>query len=122
MKSFIATLILCVLMLLGVIGNALYVNTLSNDLLDRLKQIPDVGDPLCVSSVNDFCALWDAHSDWIELSAGFPASDRITEYSLTLLACAEAKDLYGYRTALALLIDSIEDLRRHEQLSIGNLL
>ncbi len=122
MKSFIATLILCALMLTGVLVNAIYVNRLSDDLLARLDALPDIGAPDCQSAAKDFCDFWISKAESIELSAGFPSTDRISEYSLTLVACAEVGDLYGYRTALALLVDAIEDLRRHEQVSLGNLL
>ena len=122
MKSFIATLILCLLMVVGVTANAIYVNHLSSQLLARLEAFPDTPGTTPEHSAQDFLDFWLSHAEWIKLSAGFQATDRITEYALTVLAAVETGDAYGYRSAMALLKDAVDDLARHERFSFENLL
>ena len=118
MKSLIASLILFSLMIIGVIANAFAVRGLTEELSVKIEAL-DTPD---VSSAQSFLDFWLSHAEWVRLSAGFAATDRITEQAMTLLASAEVGDVFSYHTALALLSDAIEDLARHERFSFENLL
>lgn len=122
MKSFIATLILCSLMIVGVIANAIYVNRLSSELLLRIENLPSTPSADSEPLAQAFLDFWLSHAEWIKFSAGFQATDRITEYALTILAAIETNDSYGYRSAMALIADAVDDLARHERFSFENLL
>ena len=122
MKSLTITLILLVLMLLGIGINHFHVNKTADALLDRLNDLPDVGEEGCADGVRKFCEDWERTMGTVEFSTGLTVVDRISEQAATLLACAECEDLYGYRTALALLRDAIEDMRLTEELSLRALL
>ena len=116
MKAFRLTLLLFLLMLCTVLFNALYINRISSDLTNRLDALPDVDDERCLEEALHFCELWEKKSKSVSLSVGYPVVDRITEQAALLAACAECGDLYGYRSAIALLYDAVEDLQRLERL------
>ncbi|MBQ7347310.1 MAG: hypothetical protein IJW55_05075 [Clostridia bacterium] len=90
-----------------------------NALLDAL---PDAGDTHCAESAAKICDYWEARVDTVGLSVGYTVVDRVSEQAATVLACANCGDLYGLRTAVALLRDALGDMRRLEEFSIGNLL
>ena len=116
MKAFRFALLLFLLMLCIIGCNALYINRLSNDLNERLGALPDIESNACLDEALRFCRDWDSKSKLVSLSVGYPVVDRITEQSALLVACAECGDLYGYRSAIALLYDAVEDLQRLEHL------
>lgn len=122
MRSLVATLILFCLLITGVTVNARQVKHVSTALSARIEALPDADAADCADAVRDLNDYWLTHVEWLEFSAGYTIVDRITEQAATLLACAECGDLYGYRTALALLLDAVEDLARTEQLTVGTVL
>ena len=114
MKTFCIILVIFVLMIGLILYNALYINRLSFALSERLDAMPDVGDAACVPRARELLDFWNSHTKLVGLSVCYPTLDRLTEQAVTLLACAECNDLYGFRAALALLYDSVGDLRRLE--------
>lgn len=122
MKSLLATLILFALMLGGIALNYRHINRVCDEMVTQIKTLPDVGQDGCLAAAHALNDYWLSHSDTIEFSSGYAAVDRVSEQATTLLACASCGDLYGYRTALALLLDAVEDLRRPELLSLGTML
>ena len=122
MKGFVAALILAAVLLGGITGNYIYINRVADRMNERLEKLPDVTNDACVTAVKELLEYWGAHADTVCLSVAFNTVDRVNEQATTLLACAECGDVYGYQTALALLRDSIGDMRRLEAFSIGNLL
>ena len=122
MKSFTVSLLLAALLLGCIVLNNLYINRLADRLLDQLDALPPLDDEHCIEQVDALLANWDAEVEFVRLSVCYPVVDRVCEQATTLLACAECHDLYGYRTALALLRDAIGDMRRLEVLSISNIL
>lgn len=114
MKSFvIAILLLCVL-LCGIIFNSLYINNVVTGIERRLDALPDVTDPACESATAELLAAWEREVGWVSLSVSFPVFDRVTEQASLLHAAAVCGDLYGYRAAVALLYDAVDDMRRLE--------
>lgn len=122
MKGFVAALILAAALLGSIAGNYIYINQVADRMNERLEKLPDLTNRGCVPAVKELLEYWEAHIDTVCLSVAFNTVDRVTEQATTLLVCAECDDLYGYRTALALLRDAVGDMRRLECFSIGNLL
>lgn len=122
MKSLVVTILLFCLMVGGVVWNYRHINRVSDELQAQISALPDTPDEACVAAVEKLRSYWEACVDSVEFSAGFTAVDRIGEQLATLHACAKCGDLYGYRTARALLADAVEDLRRPELLSLGTML
>ena len=122
MKAFTVSMILLVALILCVTANHLYINRVSDDLLERLDALPSIEDKQCVSLSKELSAAWEAEVEYVRLSVGYTVVDRVCEQARTLVACAECGDVYGFQTALALLRDAIGDMRRLEDISISNIL
>ena len=121
MRSLIITIILCCVMFLAAATNFIYVNRLADAMNEIVDAIPSIDDPMCVQKTDEFCRKWEENSPIIGLTVGFQTIDKLTEHCYTLRSCAEVGDVYGYYTALTLLKDSVDDMRRLEQISIENL-
>jgi len=121
-KAFWISVALLIVMLIGVATNYIYINEVSDEILARLDAMPDVTDPNCFSATLELHRSLEREIDLISLSVGYSIVDRLCEESVTLCACAKSGDRYGFTTALALLYDAVDDMRRLEQFSMRNLL
>ena len=122
MKSFLISLLLLVLMLAGITGNAIYINRVADTITRMLDALPAVGEEGCNVQAAALRDYWESNVPYVGLSVGYPVTDRVSEQVVVLLACAECGDFYGYCSALALLRDALGDLRRLERLTVENLL
>ena len=121
MKSLIATIVLCCLMILAATANFIYINRLADDITALVDALPSINDPRCVEKIDEIHQKWERHAPFVGLTVGFLTVDKLSEYCQTLRSCAEVGDVYGYHTALTLLYDSIDDVRRLEKFSVENL-
>ena len=122
MKSFAISILLTVLMLSGIVWNAIYINNVADRMNEMLSALPDVGNDDCSGAAQEIADYWEKNSLYVGLSVSYTVADRVSEQAATLCACAECNDLFGYRTALALLRDAVGDMRRLEQFSLENLM
>ncbi len=121
MRSLIATVVLCCVMLLAATANFIYVNLLADAIEEITDALPSVDEPMCVEKADALCQKWEAHAPIVGLTVGFLTVDKLSEHCHTLRSCAEVGDIYGYYSTLTLLKDSIDDVRRLEKFSIENL-
>ncbi len=121
MRSLIATIVLCCVMFLAATANFIYVNRIADAMSELADAIPDVDEPMCVEKADELCQKWEKNAPIIGLTVGFQTIDKLSEHCQTLRSCAEVGDVYGYYSALALLKDSIDDVRRLERFSMENL-
>lgn len=122
MKSFAVTLLLLVIMLLGIVTNALYINNVANEMLQMLDELPDPSHPSCGEKARALLEFWNAHLSPVELSVNYLIVDRVTEQARLLVSAAEEGDSYGYAAARTLLRDAVEDLERLESMALGSIL
>lgn len=122
MKTLIATLVLLALMLGGICVNYFYVNRVADELLAMAENLPEAGEETAGESVRELREYWETRSAYIGLSVGYTVTDRVSEQTVTLDACASTGDVFGYRIAQKLLIDAVGDMRRLESFSLENLL
>ena len=122
MRSFLITLLLLAGMLLGIFANSLYINNVANEMLKRLEELPDALDEDCASRARELLDYWNRQALFVDLSVSYITLDRVTEQAVLLVAAAECGDLYGYRAALALLRDAVEDMRRFDVFSMESIL
>lgn len=122
MKSLIFTLVLLALMLGSVVGNFFYINRVADTMEEWLNALPDIGEEACAEKVAELRRYWENQASFVGLSVGYTVLDRVSEQAATLEACVSCGDLYGFRTAVALLRDAVGDVRRLEQFSIENLM
>ena len=122
MKILIVSTLLFALMLGGIVFNAIYINKVTTRLQNALEELPDISSPDCTKQAREVLAYWEKHEPYVGLSVSFTMIDRLTEQAILLAACAECEDVFGFQSALALLRDCVQDVRRLEQFSIANLL
>ncbi len=113
MKSLITTCVLVALMLGMIAANFLCLEGILSQTEEGLDVLPDFYDARCAAQVDDLNETWLSRAELLTLSVPFPTVDRISEQLATLSACVECGDLFGYRTALTLLYDAIDDMRRY---------
>lgn len=121
MRSLIATVVLCCLLLLAATANFIYVNHIADEMTDLAAALPSINDPACVEKTEELYKKWEKEAPIVGLTVGFLTVDKLSEYCQTLHSCAKVGDVYGYYSTLTLLKDSIDDVRRLEKLSIENL-
>lgn len=121
MRSLIATIVLFCVMLLAASLNFLYVNRVADEMTDLATALPSPTDSACTEKAAALCKKWEKNAPIVGLTVGFLTVDKLSEHCQTLLSCAEVGDVYGYYSTLSLLKDSIDDVRRLEQFSVGNL-
>ncbi|MBQ9806024.1 MAG: hypothetical protein IJW49_05915 [Clostridia bacterium] len=122
MKSLILLLLLTACLLCGTVCNAIYINDVSNCLLGAIEALPQPESDDCIVQIRDLIGFWESNIDTVRLSVSYTVADRITEQAAVLEACAVCGDRFGFYSALELLRDAVEDMRRLEQVSVGNLL
>lgn len=121
MRSLIATVVLMSLMLLATAVNFIYVNAVAKKLEEMVDKLPENVNEANIDEIQQLSVEWEKHAPFVGLTVGFLTIDKLTEQTLTLLACAESGDVFGYHTALAILKDAIDDMHRLEQFSVENL-
>jgi hypothetical protein len=122
LKSFVITAILFLVLIAAVTVNHIYIKEVFGAMNTALDALPDVREEDCPARAAALQGYWEEQVEWVSLSVSYTIVDRICEHAATLVACAECGDLYGYRTALALLRDAVGDMMRFETPSIGALL
>ena len=121
MRSLIATVILCFLMIVAAIANFIFVNHIADEMVNLADSLPHINDPLCAEKTTALSEKWEKNAPIVGLTVGFLTVDKLSEHCETLHSCAEVGDVYGYYSTLTLLKDSIDDVRRLEQFSVNNL-
>ena len=122
MKSFLITTLLLGIMLAGVVANHIYIKEVFQTMTDALSALPDINAPDCKEQAARLAEYWERQSELVSLSVSYTTVDRINEQMAVLLACAEQGDLFGYRSAHALLLDAVGDMMRFEKPTYGALL
>ena len=117
MKNLFLLLVLPLILVGGVIGNAIYINEVSDRLLEQLDALPAPDSPTVTEPLLELCAVWEKHCEYVGLTTSSLLTDRVSEQTAALLAAARAGDAYGYAAAQALLRTAIEHLRRQETLT-----
>ncbi|MBQ8432976.1 MAG: hypothetical protein IJX28_08855 [Clostridia bacterium] len=114
MKSMAVTLLLLALLLVGVIGNHLYINKVGSEMFRRLDALSAPGDAALAEEVREMTEYWKAQRDRLEITVNFLMVDRVGEQLSILSACVESGDIHGAQTARALLRDAVENILRME--------
>ena len=121
MKSMIATTLLLIALIVTMAINFFFVNHITDRMTEMISSLPDIGSEECVAATRQIQQYLESKENLIGLSVGYTTLDRACEQTVLLVSCSEARDVYGFQSARALLLDAVNDIRRAEQFSIGNL-
>ena len=121
MKSMITTTVLLVTLILTVTFNFFYINSITEQMEKMIFSMPEIGTEECVAAAREIQQYLESKEAVIGLSVCFATLDRACEQTVLLVSCSEARDVYGFQSARALLLDALDDMRRAEQFSIENL-
>lgn len=123
MKGCVIAGVVLALVLLAVVGNAMFVRGAVAKMTDMLKALPIEPDPLTTpAEVASLREVLEDKEAILGLSVSFATVDRAVEALRTLEAAAKAGDIHQYRETLATVEDLMEDIGRLEKLSVKNLL
>lgn len=122
MRTVWIALLLFLAMLGGIVWNGFYVHGVAADLSSELSALPADPSPDLVDRVSALRDGWDARVGIVGLSVGYTVLDRVGEQLALLVAACRSGDVLGYRQAIALLSDALDDLVRLERFSVENLL
>ena len=122
MKNFLAAMALVSLTLILIACNFFYVNNTADTLLSLVDALPDAPDETSLAPAEEIRDFWRGKINTIGFSVGYTVLDRISEQAVSLVTAAEYRNFFDYQNARALLRDAVEDMRRLEQFSLGNLL
>ena len=116
MKSFLisTTILLCLVAL--TIGNSLYINKVTNSLLEDAHAIEPT-----VDSVEHFNKLWEKHKAFVKISSSFEETNKIDEAIGILKTKAELLTPQGFYEERTLLIDYIEKIQNDEKINIDSI-
>ena len=119
MKVFWISLALFVALLAGLFWNAHYIHESSRYLSERTEALKEIeGREETLSEIETY---WKKHRDLFGLSVGFRELDHFGEVLCELRWAHDygrEEDFQRYR---ALLLDTIEEISRNEQISVGNI-
>lgn len=122
MRSFIFTLLLFGVMLVGIVGNAIFIHRLSDDLLDLLDTLPAHAGERESTALDELEARWEHARTWVSLSVSYSDMNRISHDLASLRAFCEDGEDADYFAAREQLRLAIEDMRRFEMLALDNLI
>lgn len=119
MRSFIISLILFVLLISTIFGNAVYVKNVSDHIVSDTEALLKNDYP--PNLIQDLEKYWEKHRSFVGLSVGHQELDRISESIISLKASCESKNTSDARRYLLILQDAAKEMGGHEELSLENL-
>lgn len=121
MKTFYAVLLVFVLILGGILLNAIEIQSIASETEQRIKALSEYPSEESALEIAKLQAAWKERTNLLGLSVSYSVIDRVSEQMQLLAAACSFGDVYGYVETRVLLLDAIEDFRRLERLEIANL-
>lgn len=123
MKGCILAAAILLLVLGGVIVNALFIRHTANQLFEWVEALPDVPNtqetPLTIVDIRQ---KLEKKVPLLGITVAYTTIDRVSEALISLESFAQTGDIRQYHATLSLLIDLIEELARTEKITIENIL
>lgn len=115
MKAFIVSLCIAFALILLIAFNAVYINKVANELISRAGSTS-------VDNYNELILLWEKRKLIISLCANHKEVDKIEEQIILIKNAAMSGNKQELDTARVLVMNYIEQIKRHEELTIDNIL
>ena len=116
MKAFIVSLSIVIIFVTLIIFNAIYINRVTSDLILVANNASiDTG-------YEDLSNLWQRKKLVISLCAPHKEIDKIEEQIVLMGESRSRGDLQEFSKAKALFVNYVEQIQRHERLTLDNIL
>ena len=119
MKAFWISLILFALLLSGIFWNAYYIHQSERTLTDLVTRLE--ASEAREELLPELERFWEKNRDLFGLSVGFRELDQFEEILIELRWAHEIGDEAEFQRSRALLLDTIKEISRNEQISMGNI-
>ena len=121
MKTFITTMIIFCITIVFIIWNSMYITNLANDFCNRLESL-DTGDNGLSKKLSDISDKWEHSKRFVQISISHTEIELITDMMSSIQVYAKAGELSDYEQTRQLLLNSFNEMRLLEKLSLINIL
>lgn len=123
MKGCVLAAVILLLVVIGVICNALYIRHTSDQLLEWVEALPEIPTPQeTPPAIGEIRAELEKKTPLLGITVPYSIIDRVSEALINLEACARTDDRLQYAETLALLRDLVEEIGRTEKITVKNIL
>lgn len=123
MKGCVLAAVILLLVVIGVICNALYIRHTSDQLLEWVEALPEIPTPQeTPRAIGEIRAELEKKTPLLGITVPYSIIDRVSEALINLEACARTNDRLQYAETLALLRDLVEEIGRTEKITVKNIL
>ena len=122
MKSFYIALALLALLAVAIALNYLYINNVSNRLLEITSTISHATNDEIGRHIYEIYSYWSEEKNKISMSVGYVTLDKIDDTISSLQVAYLNDEKYEFEHYLAILENSARELARLEHFSVFNIL
>lgn len=118
MRSFWISVALFVLLIAVIIGNAVYVHHVTEEILARLSHLTAESDEREMAALE---AYWEKHRAFVALSISYQELDHLSESLISLRATYDTGNAIDFELYRQICRDASRELARLERFSLENL-
>ena len=122
MKGLIISTSLFLLLVIGVIANSFYANTVHDDMHAMVYEISHTPSPENATQINKIKEYWERHKTLLSISVSFDYIDDLTNKLDALEQANSSFDKTQLAINIELLQNSIDAIIRLENIKIDNIL
>lgn len=122
MKSFIATLIIFVLLLVIIVFNFFYINRVGDNMTEMVNALEFYDSTGCKAGLERLYGYWKDNEAKVSLSVSYIELNSVDDNMTKMISYFECDDRTEFECSRASLLNAIEEMRRLEAFSIKNIL
>ncbi len=122
MKDMIIAIILITSLLICIVFNFIYLNSIADNMNDMIKQISAVPSSENQDLIDSLKSFWEKHYSWVSLSVSFSDMDELTNAIDAVSASNAMNDSALLSTNIQRLENAVEAMVRLEKFKISNIL
>ncbi len=118
MKASVISIVVLSVLILGIVGNGIYINSITDDLIKEVNSL-EAGEN---EELYQAYEHWQKHHFYICLSSPHEKTDKIEECFIVMLEKAQNNENEGFYEYKALLANYIKEIKRIQELSIDSII
>ena len=119
MKAFAASIVLFFTVIALTVINAVYISSITDQMKSLSQAVCEASDT--EKAISELSEYWETHEKYVSLSAGLRDLDKVTEEILKLRAACQSDNEHGKLQSCRLLIDALDDIKKHERFSMDSI-